>query len=416
MEYAWNNDLTNGTFNSTPSDDCYGIAWDIGLVNSVVLDLTAIDEGTYTLDQWNGPTFAAGCIGESIDVTAPSTTVTAAPSGQATSAPTQTYPDCSTFSCPDNNDGYCLSNGETFQLGCGIWYGTDQEANLCAATLGDCVNACTSTYADSCVMVDFDENNAGDCGSSEDPLWGMMLDQINCFINTNTNNPGDGGSGLMSLVKVSDPAKRAVLPRSTSATTSASATASVPSATASFSPITVTDATGNLVVNPHVNGSLFISAANNTTPLTDLTDGITFVADVSESAVMGDSIGRLLYYFPDTIAAVGASRLRLGAWGSIPKTAELVMLLPWVSASNQTILVAIDSSFNVFYPFVCGIEGQLNKLFLVSNATTGSDVLVDPDLTYTVVGGVAQQCLSLAMVAEGLSGFSANTSNSTASS
>lgn len=424
-------------------------------MNTVVLDLSDIDQGTYTLDEWDGPLFASGCIGESLSIAAPTTTVTALPPGGSTSvAPPQTYPNCSTFTCPDNDSGYCTSNGETFQLNCEVVYGTQQLADLCTTSLGACIDACSSTYGASCTGVDFFSWGIQDCIEQAQDPWDEGLDFSNCFpfaVASGGVSGEDANSGW-SLLKAAPPSRkrghynlveRAVTTTLTITTASSSATgtstsssgtsnsgatttattsgshsgttttsstdtgsAALPSPTDNFSTITITDATGQLQVNPHVNGSLFISAANSSVPLTNLTNGIGFVADTSESAVMGDSTGRLLYYFPNTISAVGASRLRLGAWGSIPNGAELVTLFPTATSTGATVLVAVDSSLNVFYPFVCSIEGQLNKIFLVADADTGSSTLMNSDLTYTVIGGVAQQCLSLAMVAQGLPGWS----------
>jgi hypothetical protein len=325
---------------------------------------------------------------------------------------------------------------------------------LCVTSLGACVDACSSTYGASCTGVDFFSWGIQECiEQASDPWEGEIDDYSNCFpfaVASGGVSGEDANSGW-SLLKAAPPSQKrghfdivartpilttkattgtsatgtstSTTGTSSSAATNAATTASsssgttttgstdtgsaaLPSPTDNFSTITITDVTGHLQVNPHVNGSLFISAANSSVPLTNLTNGIGFVADTSESAVMGDSIGRLLYYFPNTISAVGASRLRLGAWGSIPNGAELVTLFPTTSSSGATVLVAVDSSLNVFYPFICSIEGQLNKLFLVADADTGSSTLMNSDLTYTVIGGVAQQCLSLAMVAQGLPGWS----------
>ncbi|GFP60250.1 hypothetical protein TASIC1_0017001200 [Trichoderma asperellum] len=458
LEYDFTNELTNGSFNSAPADGCYGIEWSIGLVNTVVLDLSDIDQGTYTLDEWDGPLFASGCIGESLTIAAPTTTVTAQPGGSTSVAPPQTYPDCSTFTCPNNDSGYCTSNGETFQLNCEVDYETPQLANLCVTSLADCVNACSSTYSSSCIGVSFFSWGIQDCIEQENNPWEQdEFDYANCFPFSVASGAvsGEQANSGWSLLKASPPTRKRShfdlhgrvptlttsafttgtststvgTSTSTAGTTSTSTThtsttgtshaatttatsstdtasAALPSPTDNFRSITINDATGQLQINPHVNGSLFISAANSSVSLTNLTNGIGFVADTSESAVMGDSIGRLLYYFPNTISAVGASRLRLGAWGSIPNGAELVTLFPTKSSTGVTVLVAVDSSLNVFYPFVCSIEGQLNKIFLVADADTGSSTLMNSDLTYTVIGGVAQQCLSLAMVAEGLTGWS----------
>ena len=165
--------------------------------------------------------------------------------------------------------------------------------------------------------------------------------------------------------------------------------------------VTIVDTTGTLYLNSSINGSLFVSIVSDSTNLTSLTDGIQFAADLTEGLVIGDSASRLLYYFPDSMTSVGASRLRLGAWGEIPLTANLINLVP-MSTGTEEILVAIDTLGNYYFPFVCGIQDQLNKVFLAQDPATGASVLESSDLIYTVVGGVASNCAPLALVAEGL--------------
>jgi hypothetical protein len=185
--------------------------------------------------------------------------------------------------------------------------------------------------------------------------------------------------------------------RSENSTTSSNSTTSYDST----GTVTITDTTGALYLNPSINGSLFVSLVSDTTDLTSLTGGYQFAADTTEGLIMGDSASRLLYYFPNTMSAVGASRLRLRAWGEIPKTANLINLVP-MSTGSEEILVAIDTLGNYYFPFVCGIQDQLNKVFLVADVDTGASVLESDNLLYTVVGGVLSNCNVLALVASGL--------------
>ncbi|OOQ89640.1 hypothetical protein PEBR_07322 [Penicillium brasilianum] len=100
------------------------------------------------------------------------------------------------------------------------------------------------------------------------------------------------------------------------------------------------------------------------------------------------------------MSAVEASHLRLGAWGEIPNTANLINLVP-MSDGSEDILVAIDTLGNYYWPFVCAIQDQLNKVFLVQDYEMGASVLEGADLVYTVAGGVASNCSALALEAEG---------------
>jgi hypothetical protein len=421
VEFDFTDEVTDGEVNTTPADDCYGIAWGLGLVNTLALDLTDINLGSYTLEEWDGPTFASGCIGQDLFVSAPTTTATAVPSGQATSAPQQTYPECSTMTCPLYDEQYCMLDGDIFQLQCKTSY-SEGGLPMCWQSVGDCLAACNE-WTSPCAMVLFDaDQSGGQCWSRGENGMGDIPD-ANCFFNTVVEGKDTGTSTQMSFVNVTAEALSGLKKRNpllaartatatpiVSSTVTASGSAATASATDIFAAITITDSTGGLLVHPHVNGSMFISSSSDTTSLTSLTNDITFVVDSTETAIMGDSTGRLLYYFPDSMAAVGASRLRLGAWGGIPETAELIMLLPWAQGDTN-VLVAVDASLNVYYPFFCGINGQLNKLFLASDISTGSDTLLNPDLTYTVIGGVAEQCLPLSMTAVGTAGYSVPITN-----
>lgn len=104
------------------------------------------------------------------------------------------------------------------------------------------------------------------------------------------------------------------------------------------------------------------------------------------------------------MSTVGASRLRPASWGNISIGAELVNLVP-SSSGTDTMLVAVDSLGNYFWPFVCGVQEQLNKDSLVKDAGNDAATLENPDLTYTVIGGVASSCSPLPLTAQGLTGF-----------
>ncbi|KAL7947036.1 hypothetical protein V8C42DRAFT_364270 [Trichoderma barbatum] len=453
MEYDFTNEVNNGEVNTDPEDGCYGIHWSVGMVNTVALDLSDIGQGKYTLDEWDAPVFASGCIGQSLTIAPPTATVSA-PDGGTTSVP-PAGPDCNSFTCPFDDGKVCSSNGATFQLDCYSIYTSNVINTFRSHSAGSCVNACVSDR--NCVGVNYWFINGN-----------FFFPDCDLFSDGSPNGPSPG-SIIGSFKKISSPHKRGdLVQQATTVATSASvsgtahpkilvadtltrtATSSTASSTATSTgaastdatstastatsstgtstvvtaigtatsspdspdsphdtaPVTIHDATGQLLINPHVNGSLFISAANSSVPLTRLTNDTTFVADLTRPMVNGDSAGRILYYFPSTIAAVGVSRLRLGTWDAIPIGAEMIILFPTVTSTGVTVLVAMDSTQNLFYPFVCDIEGQLNKIFLVSDPATGASKLMDPDLEYTVIGGVAQSCVSLAMVAKDLPGWS----------
>ncbi|KAK1241927.1 hypothetical protein MKX07_007750 [Trichoderma sp. CBMAI-0711] len=468
LEYDFTNEVNNGEVNTDPEDGCYGIHWSVGMVNTVVLDLSDIKQGTYTLDEYDAPVFASGCVGENLSIAPPATTV-APPSGGTTSVP-PSGADCGSLSCPGSDGQTCSSSGAAFQISCGLIYADVLYRVARTNNAAACVNICATD--DLCVGANFFGQMFGampDCmmyrggaPSSAAPaniIWSyrkvssphkkriQLLDRAPTTLTTissisQTSSAGTvagtatgTASGNVQAKILADTLTRTASPAATSpvtdtsvatatasvtatttkdASTAATATDATSAATSTSSPdgphesipVTLKDATGSLLISPHVNGSIFVSSADSSVSLDLLTNGTTFMADITQPLVVGDSASRILYYFPDTISAVGASRLRMGSWDAIPIGAEMITLFPTKTSTGATVLVPMDSQQNVFYPFVCDIKGQLNKLFLVSDKDTGADTLTDPDLRYTVVGGVAQTCVSLAMVAEHLPGWS----------
>lgn len=469
LEYDFTNEVNNGEVNTDPEDGCYGIHWSVGMVNTLVLDLSDIKQGTYTLDEYDAPVFASGCVGENLSIAPPATTV-APPSGGTTSVP-PSGADCGSLSCPGSDGQTCSSSGAAFQISCGLIYADVLYRVARTNNAAACVNICATD--DLCVGANFFGQMFGampDCmmyrggaPSSAAPaniIWSyrkvssphkkriQLLDRAPTTLTTiasisQTSSAGTvagtatgTASGNVQAKILADTLTRTASPAATdpatdtsvasvtaSATTTktdASTTATATDATSTAtstsspddgphesSPVVLKDATGQLLINPHVNGSLFVSAADSTVSMDSLTNGASFMADVTRPLVTGDSVSRILYYFPSTITAVGASRLRLATWDAIPLGAEMITLFPVVTSTGSTVLVPMDSMQNVFYPFVCDIKGQLNKIFLVSDKDSGAATLMDSDLEYTVVGGVAQTCVPLAMVAEHLPGWSA---------
>lgn len=422
MEFDFTNEINNGTVNTDPENGCYGIHWSVGMVNTVELDLSDIKQGKYTLNEWDAPVFASGCIGQSLTIAPPTATVSA-PSGGTTSVPPGVS-NCGSLTCPNDDGKLCVANGAAFRINCGMLY-QDTIANaIMSHGTEACTNACASDGR--CIGINFFPQgllNLRDCliyytGSpslpapvsvlfsfTKVPLSHKQIDLTKRVMTAIASSKTTVTDTLTTTALNTASTTASSTATSTDATASSTATSS-PDSAHDTAPVTIFDATGQLLINPHVNGSLFVSSATSSVSLTTLTNDTTFVADLTKPLVVGDSASRILYYFPSTISAVGASRLRLGTWDAIPIGAEMIMLFPTVASTGSTVLVAMDSTQNVFYPFVCDIEGQLNKIFLVSDVTTGASTLMDPDLTYTVIGGIAQSCVSLAMVAENLPGWS----------
>ncbi|KAH6607652.1 hypothetical protein Trco_003965 [Trichoderma cornu-damae] len=352
MECDLTNEINNGSVNTDPEDSCYGIHWSLGLVNTVKLDLSDFDQGTYRLEEWDAPVFASGCIGESLSIALPTATVTA-PTGGSTSGPPQQ--DCSSLSCPGSHGDYCVSNGLSFQLNCQVVYQASLERFSKAGGPDECTTACVPTTP-----------------ATNSAVWAF----------TKVASPQMKRDTIVERVTTV----------ATSATTVTTSTASSKANAVVADTLSVTSSTATTATAADTASQTYASATNTAeaghdiAPVTifdstpTLTNGTSFMADYTTPIVVGDSANRVLYYFPSTISAVGASRLRLATWDAIPIGAEIVMLFPTVASTGETVLIAMDSTQNAFFPFVCAIEGQLNKIFLVSDAENGTATLTDPDL------------------------------------
>ncbi|KAK6076722.1 hypothetical protein SCUP234_07117 [Seiridium cupressi] len=172
--------------------------------------------------------------------------------------------------------------------------------------------------------------------------------------------------------------------------------------------VTILDTTGTLQLNPGVDGNLFISLPEDAASITNLIPGSSeFLAYPDSLTIMGDNSesNRLLYYYPAEMSKLSVSRLRLGAWGSIPLGAQLVSLVPFNDGNGNNVLVILDTSGNYYWPIVCALDGKLNKVFIAQDPDEGPEILMsNGDLRYILTGGDVTDCGPLALTASALSG------------
>lgn len=158
----------------------------------------------------------------------------------------------------------------------------------------------------------------------------------------------------------------------------------------------IVDTTNSLKLNPSTNGNLFLSLVGDSTDLSNLTTN-SFTGDSTSKTIFGDSLDRFLHYYPDVLASSGASRLRLAAWDKLPKGAKLITLTQ-IEVEGEKMMLGIDTKGNYLWPFVCGIKGQLNKIFLVNDPATGGATLQKESMKFTVTGGEAYNCEPVALM------------------
>ncbi|KKK16874.1 hypothetical protein AOCH_005736, partial [Aspergillus ochraceoroseus] len=478
LEYDDDISYTDGALNVTPADGCYGVSWDLALVNNVVLDLSDFDEGTYTLASTVLDDIASGCIGKDTSTTTTTTTTTSAtPTATpstidikyfmygnlnetaiaeqnvwsadnfvlVTGAMTPTYTDpwngmeksitmlfevkgtTYVFIAPDDGSTYFISpddpsanenvftvtpstkpSGANIQIICAVWgMGMITADTLMTELYNYAASGAEFQWSNSFFGTDtwLDYHKTGSSAKRDLP---PAFEQIDVDVPVKSKREMVPVKSRREVVPVhhhkrskASPEKRWFSPFSGLSRRSDNITASSNSTDDQTGAVIITDTTDTLYLNPHVNGNLFVTLVNSTTDISALTNGTEFAADTTAGIVMGDTDSRLLYYFPGTMNETGVSRIRLGAWGEIPETAQLVSLVPFSTGSDE-ILVAVDTQGQYSFLFVCALENQVNKVFLVQDPTTGAATLESADLMYTVVGGAASDCVPLAMVAGGL--------------
>lgn len=164
-------------------------------------------------------------------------------------------------------------------------------------------------------------------------------------------------------------------------------------------PCDIWDLTRSMQMHPHVNGNLFLNA-NTTANVSIATGGNTFYKATSNNTdvVWGDKQQRVLHYYPETLAKLGVSRLRLATWQNLPKGSHVITMAT-VPTGNGTerMLMGVDPQGNYAWIYCCAIENEPNKMFLASNWTTGGDTLQSPEMQSIVTGGPASACLPIAM-------------------
>lgn len=153
----------------------------------------------------------------------------------------------------------------------------------------------------------------------------------------------------------------------------------------------VTDLTGAYKLVPTSDGNIQVAASNDTASSSSFAS--------MEELIVGDSLGRILHYYPEILASAGASRLRLATEDALPESSEFVALVP-VSADDGTeVLIAMDTEGQASYPVVCAIENVGNKVFLVADAATAEETLMAEGVREEVTGGVVTKCVTLALTA-----------------
>ncbi|KAF2844233.1 hypothetical protein T440DRAFT_410610, partial [Plenodomus tracheiphilus IPT5] len=125
----------------------------------------------------------------------------------------------------------------------------------------------------------------------------------------------------------------------------------------------------------------------------------------NDDAVVGDGQGRYFYYHDDSMNAAGVSRLRLGVEESPIEGTSAVAMVPWRASATGTepdaeveglYVIADFVKEDIYYMTFCTYKDQQRpKIYVVSNITSGIDVLESGDVKFSVTGGDVDRCYPL---------------------
>jgi hypothetical protein len=127
---------------------------------------------------------------------------------------------------------------------------------------------------------------------------------------------------------------------------------------------------------------------------------------VEEDVVVTDSGRRYFVYFPDAIASKGVSRIHLVTANSVPQGSEILGLVE-VPTSVGNVYAAFSTKQKgqgYFLLAWCNVDygsGPSPKVFLVNDYGQALTTLANPDLVYTIIGGVViGQCAPLELTSD----------------
>jgi hypothetical protein len=157
--------------------------------------------------------------------------------------------------------------------------------------------------------------------------------------------------------------------------------------------VTILDSTGTYLLALADNGNFVLDPASNPTS-NDV------FASINQT-VSSDFEEDLMWYYPDEMAAFNVSRFRMGSQYVIPKTSDVISLVPLdYEDGTPPIYVAVDTKDNVFYTMVCSYADDTPaQIFLAADPEAGATKLADPGLMYILTGGVVSECSYFAFVA-----------------
>ena len=160
--------------------------------------------------------------------------------------------------------------------------------------------------------------------------------------------------------------------------------------------VNLTDSTGRYTLSAGSDGNFHVVAAGaaDSTTLFQSYDNI----------LLSDISGRLMRFYPDTMAAFNVSRFRISTPDDWPAPSDMVSLVPVDydnEAATPAVYVASDTLSNYYYTVLCNLQGLESKIFIVADPVAGVEVLKRQDLQNILTGGVVEECSTIAFLSSG---------------
>lgn len=146
--------------------------------------------------------------------------------------------------------------------------------------------------------------------------------------------------------------------------------------------ISIVDLTGDFSLAYDPVGNFYLDSASmrDTYPFT-----------VLDGKVYGGSGDKVMFWYPDELAATGVSRFRQADLDKVPVGTEMINLLPFGDGPVYLMPVGLTQE-KVLTPVYCTYKGVGSRIFLTDNIDKGITALMDPANQVIITGGVITWC------------------------
>lgn len=351
--------------------------------NDIKLDLFGAK--TIVLNHYDSPPLLQGCklLDAAASATGSDNSQTGATAGQTTTGGSDTSSSGSTAGTAETSDGGKASDGSNET--------TDTQSSGDAASTSDQQTSDTTTK-DSTASTSEQSSTTEKRFAKLSPRQNTTSSTSSSTSSTIIENDGedDFGSNPSDSSADLDPSD----PSLDNDAANAEAGASNATTNDGFTYAPILESHGAFALVPGADGNLYAGPASE-----GAANGSALFGTYDGAAAVDDG-GRVLHYYPDVMAAYGASRIRLSDEAQIPRTADFVVLQPLDADGDgqSDVLFAVDTKGGAYGLVLCDFgNGAASRLFVVSGED-GVQKLMSENAKYTVTGAPVTGCDPVALV------------------